>query len=99
MSDKYILEGDTIKPADDLIEWAKWFGSADRRIALDYVREAKVSTVFLGIDYNFLGEGDPILFETMTFGAQHEHMERYRTKAEALEGHARILKLVKEELT
>ncbi len=30
-----------------------------------------VSTVFLGLDHNFLGEGEPILFETMIFGGVH----------------------------
>ena len=48
--------------------WARWFETADRRVALTEVSGIRVSTVFLGLDYRFSGEGPPLLlFETMTF--------------------------------
>ena len=53
---------------DDLIEWARWFETADRRVALTHVTPwIEVSTVFLGIDHRWIGDGPPILYETMVF--------------------------------
>jgi len=51
-----------------------------------------VSTVFLGIDHNFSGEGPPLLYETMVFGGDlHEGCNRYSTREEALAGHEAVL--------
>lgn len=35
MSDKYILDGHNAVPCDDLMRWAKWYETANRRVALD----------------------------------------------------------------
>ena len=64
----------------------------------------RISTVFLGLDYNFSHPGPPALFETMIFSAAkhknefnnkyyHEdlYMDRYSTKEEALTGHKRAI--------
>lgn len=52
-----------------------------------------VSTVWLGLDHGFgLHGGEPIIFETMCFGAQDpgdEDCERYSTLEDALAGHER----------
>jgi len=41
------------------------------------------------------GEGEPLLFETMIFGGEHDdYQERYSTYEEALEGHQRAIQLV-----
>lgn len=50
-----------------------------------------VSTVFLGLDHQ-MGEGEPILFETMVFPSgdgefNEQEMDRYSTYQEALDGH------------
>lgn len=37
------------------------------RVAEAHLGKFYISTVFLGIDHNFLGKGGPILFETMVF--------------------------------
>lgn len=48
-----------------------------------------VSTVYLGIDHSFTGDGPPLIYETMIFGGElHEEQARYSTREQALEGHA-----------
>ena len=74
-------------------------------IAENYYRdteEARVSTVFLGLDHRFWGEGQPILFETMIFGGPFndnqtmycDYQERYCTWGQAETGHEAALKMV-----
>lgn len=59
----------------------------------------RVSTVFLCINHNFSGVGDPILFETMVFGGPlDEETERYCTEDEALKGHERMVQRVRKEM-
>jgi hypothetical protein len=77
-----------------LQEWALMFESG-RRVAYDVVGDVTVSTVLLGVDHNFFGEGPPIIFETMIFGGKHdEYQERYATLEEARAGHRKALRLV-----
>lgn len=55
-----------------------------------------ISTVFLGSDYRFFGEGEPILFETMIFGGKYDHeQQRYCTKNQAIKGHKEWIKKIK----
>lgn len=65
----------------------------DRTVARTIVREpVTVSTVWLGIDHNFSGDGPPLIFETMVFGGGNDGAQyRYATEAEALAGHARVV--------
>ncbi|HEY4720248.1 MAG TPA: hypothetical protein VII92_00260 [Anaerolineae bacterium] len=94
MSDKYILDGKTVVPAD-LMTWAKWFESADRHVAQDQIGDARISTVFLGIDHQW-GDGPPLIFETMIFGGEHDQYQtRSSTWDEAEAQHAEAIKLVK----
>ena len=96
MSDYYVLEGKTPKPAKDVLEWAKWFETADLQIANTKLPNGvTVSTVFLGLDRSF-AKGIPILFETMIFGGEHDqYQERYATWEEAEAGHKKALAKVK----
>lgn len=84
-------EKDEIQLASSIEEWGKYMKlGGNRRVALDHVDDAEVSTVFLGIDHNFFAKDDPILFETMVFGGGEEfdgECIRYRTSEQALEGH------------
>jgi len=94
---KYILEGKSVKPEDDLLRWAKWFETANRQVAVDEINGVTVSTVFLGIDHSW-NDQKPKLFETMIFGGQYDQeQERYCTWHEAEAGHQRWLAKVKEE--
>lgn len=54
-----------------------------------------VSTVWLGLDHTFSGEGPPLIFETMVFPSKGDfsetYCERYSTLEEARAGHERIV--------
>lgn len=95
MSDKYILdENNNPIPEPDLMKWGKWLQTAKRHVADDEANDVRVSTVFLGLDHSF-GQGPPILYETMIFGGEHDgYQDRYATRAEAIEGHKKALKLI-----
>lgn len=63
------------------------------RIARDEIGRAPlvVSTVWLGIDHRFMGDGPPIIYETMLFGPYNYGelgMARYTHEDIALAGHA-----------
>lgn len=94
MSDwpRYYILIDRTPMAVDAMTWAKQF---DKRcdhwqVAFDKIdARCNVSTVFLGLDHNFSGRGDPVLFETMIFGgALDDGRWRYCTWADAERGHA-----------
>lgn len=95
MSEYYILKDGVPVPCD-LMTWAKSF-EEDRdanRIGLYEDNGIRVSTVFLGLNHNF-GPGDPILFETMIFGGEHdEYQDRYCTLEQAMAGHAKAVAMV-----
>jgi hypothetical protein len=85
-------------PCDDIRVLGEWMEDFDKcRVAETFVGLVRISTVFLGIDYAY--QGDPILFETMTFADDGEPLGqwRYSTWAEAERGHAEIVALVEIE--
>jgi len=95
MSDRYILDGKTPVQEPDLMKWAAWYETAKRIVKRTEKDEVKVSTIFLGLDYNFGGEGDPILFETMVFGEEHDgDMNRYSTWEKAEKGYEEMVEKV-----
>lgn len=70
-----------------------------------------VSTVWLGLDHNYVREGPPIIFETMVFATAerddpkhkglHEFDDacwRWPTEAEARQGHSEIMTLIRATL-
>jgi len=91
-----LVEGTHEIVACSLLEWAVWFKTADRHVAEDYlVRDVRVSTVFLGLDHRFYGDGPPLLFETMIFGGPHDgYQRRYATWDDAERGHTDACELV-----
>jgi len=92
---KYILdETGNPKPEDDLVLWARWLETADRRVARAELPDGvEVSTVFLGFDHGFRG-GSPILYETMIFGGSHSYWQRRScTREEALLDHAKAIQV------
>lgn len=62
----------------------------------------EISTVFLGIDHNWLRYGTPILFETMIFWSEDQELnqwqDRYCTWKQAYYGHNHAVRLVIEEI-
>lgn len=96
MSDKYILEGHKVVPAD-LATWSKWFEKAGdaRTVRKTTIGAVDVSTVFLGLDHNYGEKGPPLIFETMIFGGAHdEYQDRCSTWEEAEAMHAKACELV-----
>lgn len=84
---------------NDYVSWAsRAYTTADgfekeRRVAKTQVDgDCEVSTVFLGIDHGFTGDGPPVLFESLVFGGDLDgECERYCTWQEAEEGHAAMV--------
>jgi hypothetical protein len=68
-----------------------------RRVARTQVTDkVHVSTVFLGIDHRFIGNGPPLLFETMIFGGPEEIDQaqwRYSSWDDAETGHAAAVRI------
>jgi hypothetical protein len=100
MADHYILDENGKPRPADLMTWARWFETADRKVwrtALAQPAGVEVSTVFLGLDHSY-GEGPPVLWETMVFGGVYDTKQwRYCTKQEALDGHRRAVQIVTGE--
>jgi hypothetical protein len=105
----YRLEPDhSVTPIDDggpvdpqvLIAWALMYAGDARRVAFDQVGPGiEVSTVFLGIDHRFGGDGPPIVFETMVFDDYGgNEMVRYCTWDAAVAGHAETVAKLKERI-
>ena len=99
---KYILKDRIPITEPNLIKWGLWMANLENRrvrqttIQVNNEKQIsfiKVSTVFLGIDHNFMG-GRPLLFETMVFG--HHTLSglqlRYVTWKEAEKSHDKIVK-------
>lgn len=90
----YKLENGLPILCHDALEWGRWFEKEDRHVADDAICNARVSTVFLGIDLGD-GRGEPVLWETLVFGGEHDgEMQRYTSRVDAQNGHARMLELV-----
>jgi len=99
MSRYFILENGEPVPAADMRTWALWFEdvsrSMTRHVGDDTIGEARVSTVFLGMDHSW-GDGPPLIFETMVFGGPLDgEQERYPTTDEAIAGHAAMCERVR----
>lgn len=85
---RYILVDGEAVPSDDLMEWARWMGEADRSVARTLVGSSSVSTVFLGLDHSFSMGGPPVLWETAVFcGGECDIVNRYTSEAKAKAGH------------
>jgi len=80
--------------------WQEFFEDPDRRrVAITELETCTISTVFLCIDHNLSRPGPPLLFETRVFSPTHGeidgHSEQYSTRADALEGHAAVVRVLK----
>lgn len=96
---QYILNGKRPEACGDLLRWARWIETAERHVASTQIGDVWVSTVFIGLDHNFFGEGPPVLFETLAF-VNHQSAEtlafaRYSTWEEAEAGHGAAVSIAK----
>jgi hypothetical protein len=68
------------------------------RLFSNEIGQSRISTIFLSMDHGLaglIGDGTPVLFETMVFGGEYDdYQERYHTYVEAEEGHKRICEMV-----
>ncbi len=95
----YTLDGKKPVPCKDVLKWAEWFEKAKRHVAWTEIGKVQISTVFLGVDHNFLEGPKPVLFETMVFGGRLDsNQKRYHTWTEAERGHKNMVKLVRASL-
>jgi hypothetical protein len=102
----YILVNRTPMPVDDPMTWANEMakrlqcaqsGIDPWRVDETVIGNARISTVFLGIDHSYLGGGPPILFETMVFGGRlDDFMNRCATWEEAETMHAEAVALARQ---
>jgi hypothetical protein len=87
-------------PTDDIHEWGRMWDdeSKARRVAADDVNGYWVSTMFMGMDLSF-GDSQPLLFETMVFGASMDenYVDRYETWDQAVIGHAKAVEWAKTQ--
>jgi len=65
---KYILQDGIPTPVQNLMQWATWMENHRRDSHIQsIVNGVRVSTVFLGLDFNSSSVGQPLIWETMTF--------------------------------
>ncbi len=88
----YVLDSAGQPVPAELMEWARFMGMGPAVLEQTDLGFSFVSTVFLGTDHNFLGDGPPILWETAVFGWKlGGECERYCSREEALEGHKKMV--------
>ena len=83
-------------------EFQEWYNNIDnRRVArTDIAKDIWVSTVFLCLDHNHFGEGEPILWETMIFGGSEDLSQwRATSQEESLEHHKEAVALAQKNLS
>lgn len=70
----------------------------DRIVKQTHVGDIMISTVFLGLDYNFFDNGPPLLWETMLFAPDLPKIDqrqwRFSTKEQASLHHQEVVELV-----
>lgn len=91
----------TITPCSTL-EWSEQLESMmandTKHVAKDDVNDCWISTVWLGLDHQYIDDGPPHIYETMikkTGDGWLNYQERYSTWDEAVEGHKRAVEWVK----
>ena len=83
-----------------LEEWANFIEGRlptnYRHLGDEIVNGKRVSTIFIGLCYDFNNTGKPRVFETMVFnGGEGIYQDRYCTWKEAEEGHQQAIEWVK----
>ena len=93
----YVLDGHTPVEQRDNMAWLEWYMTADRQVAKTQLPgDVEVSTVFLGVNHDFLSTDDPLLFETMIFGGAHDkYIVRCSTWEQAEQQHKAAVELAK----
>jgi hypothetical protein len=55
----YVLDGKVPIHESNVLRWSKWFSKANRIVKQDVIEDGNIgiSTVFLGLDHRFFGDG------------------------------------------
>ncbi len=93
----YVLDDTSPKVERDPLVWLQEFMTTDWVVRQDKIGDVDISTVFLGVDYQF-GSGPPLLFETMTSIGEEVDTQRYSTWDEAVKGHEATVASYKNRL-
>lgn len=87
-----------------LYTWGRYLQSGNNRLAVSELKGYKISTIFLGLNHQYLPDAEPLWFETMIFSPEkmtklfgHKKMmlgqelwcERCSTHAQAMAQHKR----------
>ena len=93
----YILDADNHAVEVDMMTWAMWLEDGNRRVGYtEITSQVTVSTVFVGLDHRFFGNGPPILFETLVFGSPLDgDGARYSSYDDAEVGHRMMVAKVR----
>jgi hypothetical protein len=88
----YGLDGQPIS----MDEASRLFSSPERSVARTLITtefgRVEISTVFLVLDHSFVDGDVPVLWESMIFGGPDDlAARRYRSRAEAVAGHAAMV--------
>lgn len=98
----YILDERGEPKGATLVEWMFWFKehNDDRKVAKERIGDSEVSTVFLGINHNFLDKGPAVLWETMVFGGplDQEQDRCSGSREQALAMHNKMVNKVKDKM-
>lgn len=91
----YDRNGDLISSA----QWGVYFQDKDYQVLRQETIElgdvqVLISTVWLGMDHNFSGEGPPLIFETMVFN-EEQPCYRWASEEEALQEHEKLVTEIK----
>jgi hypothetical protein len=97
----WILQKGRLKPVD-MMTWAKWLESPERIVDKTVITDdVNVSTVFIGLDYNFTGIASgrkhlPYCWETLISGGPyHGQLWRYARRGDAKRGHWQVVDALK----
>jgi hypothetical protein len=89
--DKYTLDANhQPRLEQDVNKWLEWFKTANRRVAVDEVKDWLVSTIFLAVNNHYANP--PQLFETFVIGGPlNGEMLHYETWEQAVRGHKEMV--------
>jgi hypothetical protein len=94
---RFILHPDgSVSEEPNLLRWMECLDQTNPLLAHDRLPGAvHIQTVFLGTNRNY-GAGDPLLFQSTILGGPHSgYLQRYSTKAEAMAGHERTVRIAR----
>jgi hypothetical protein len=84
----YDLDGNRIT----MRQWARLTEERNSRVSVSTLADGTyISTVWVGLDYSFGSERQPLIYETMVFPSENDwhelDCERYSTRVQAVAGH------------